>query len=77
MDPQPEPTTQPKARGLLHMECDFAIALPYQLRLQDNTGIFEDLQEQHSRTLGTTRETSELLGYQLEYLPASGCFKYS
>jgi hypothetical protein len=38
------------------MECDFAIALPYQLRLQDNAGIAEDLQEQHSRTLGTTRE---------------------
>jgi hypothetical protein len=56
MDPQPESTTQPKARGLLHMECDFAIALPYQLRLQDNKGIVEDLQEQHSRTLGTTRE---------------------
>jgi hypothetical protein len=55
MDPQPEPTTQPKARGLLHMEC-VAIAPPYQLRLQDNTGIFEDLREQHSRTLGTTRE---------------------
>jgi hypothetical protein len=45
-----------KARGLLHMECDFAIALPYQFRLQDDTGIVEDLQEQHSRTLGTTRE---------------------
>jgi hypothetical protein len=44
MDPQPEFTTQPKARGLLHMECDFAIALPYQLRLQDNTCIVEDLQ---------------------------------
>jgi hypothetical protein len=56
MHPQPESTTQPKARGLLHMECDFAIALPYQFRLQDNTGIVEDLQEQHSRTLGTTRE---------------------
>jgi hypothetical protein len=56
MDPQPEPTTQPKARGLLHMECDFAIALPYQLRLQGNTGIVEDLQGQHSRTLGATRE---------------------
>jgi hypothetical protein len=42
MDPQPESTTQPKARGLLHMECD---ALPYQFRLQDNTGIVEDLQE--------------------------------
>jgi hypothetical protein len=34
------------------MECDFAIALPYQLRLQDNTGIVEDLREQNSRTLG-------------------------
>jgi hypothetical protein len=56
MDPQPESITQPKARGLLHMECDFAIAPPYQLRLQDNTGIVEDLQEQHSRTLGTTQE---------------------
>jgi hypothetical protein len=56
IDPQPESTTQPKARGLLCMECDFAIALPYQLRLHDSTGIFEDLQEQHSRTLGTTRE---------------------
>jgi hypothetical protein len=56
MDPQPESTTQPKARGLLHMECDFAIALPYQFQLQDNVGIFEDLQERHSRTLGTTRE---------------------
>jgi hypothetical protein len=45
MDPQPESTTQPKAQGLLRMECDFAIALPYQLRLQDNMGIVEDLQE--------------------------------
>jgi hypothetical protein len=56
MDPQPESTAQPKARGLLHMECDFAIALPYPLRLQDNVGIFEDLRGQHLRTLETTRE---------------------
>jgi hypothetical protein len=28
---KPESTTQPKARGLLHMECDFATALPYNL----------------------------------------------
>jgi hypothetical protein len=56
MDPQPKSTTQPKARGLLLMECDFAIALPYQFQLQNNTGIVEDLQGQHSRTLGTTRE---------------------
>jgi hypothetical protein len=34
------------------MQCDFAIALPYNFRLQDNTGIVEDLQEQNSRTLG-------------------------
>jgi hypothetical protein len=33
------------------MECDFAIALPYQLRLQGNTGIVEDLREQNSGTL--------------------------
>jgi hypothetical protein len=55
MDPQPESTTQPKAQGL-RMECDFAIALPYQFQLQDKMGIVEDLQERHSRTLGTTRE---------------------
>jgi hypothetical protein len=52
IDPQPKSTTQPKARGLLHMECDFAIALPYKFQLQDNTGIIEDLKEQNSRTLG-------------------------
>jgi hypothetical protein len=34
------------------MECDFAIALPYKFRLQDNASIVEDLQEQNSRTLG-------------------------
>jgi hypothetical protein len=34
------------------MDCDFVIALPYQLRLQDNTGIVEDLREQNLRTLG-------------------------
>jgi hypothetical protein len=52
MDPQPEATTQPKARGLLHMECDFAIALPYKFPLQVNASIIEDLQEKNSRTLG-------------------------
>jgi hypothetical protein len=31
IDPQLESATQPKARGLLHMECDFEIALPYNL----------------------------------------------
>jgi hypothetical protein len=59
------------------MECDFAIALPYQLRLQDNAGIFEDLRRQHWRSLGLLEKTSGLLRYQLEYIPASGCFDYS
>jgi hypothetical protein len=31
IDPQLESGTQPKARGLLHMECDFATALPHNL----------------------------------------------
>jgi hypothetical protein len=52
IDPQSESTTQPKARGLLHMECNFAIVLPYKLRLQENMGIVEDLPEQNSMTLG-------------------------
>jgi hypothetical protein len=31
IDPQLEYATQTKARGLLHMECDFATALQYNL----------------------------------------------
>jgi hypothetical protein len=31
IDPQLESATQTKARGLLHMECDFATTLPYNL----------------------------------------------
>jgi hypothetical protein len=34
IDPQLESSTQPKARGLLHMECDFATALPYNLHFK-------------------------------------------
>jgi hypothetical protein len=34
------------------MECDFAIAIPYRFRLQDNASIIKDLQEENSRTLG-------------------------
>jgi hypothetical protein len=36
IDPQLESATQPKARGLLHMECDFATALPYNLDFKTN-----------------------------------------
>jgi hypothetical protein len=34
------------------MECDFAIALPYKFRLQDNASIVEDHQEGNSGMLG-------------------------
>jgi hypothetical protein len=77
MDPQLESITQPKARGLLHMECDFAIALPYRHRLQDNTGLLKTFKSSTRECLGLLEKTSRLLKYQLEYLPASGCFKYS
>jgi hypothetical protein len=77
MDPQPESTTQPKARGLLHMECDFAIALPYQLRLQDNVDILKTFEGSTRGRLGLLEKTSRLLRYQLEYILASGCFDYS
>jgi hypothetical protein len=34
IDPQLEFATQTKARGLLHMECNFATALPYNLEFK-------------------------------------------
>jgi hypothetical protein len=77
MDPQTESTTQPKARGLLHMECDFAIALPYQLRLQDKRALLKTVKGGTRGRLGLLEKTSGLLKHQLEYNPASGCFDYS
>jgi hypothetical protein len=38
------------------MECDFAIALPYKIRLQENTSIVEDFKGRTRGRLGTTRE---------------------
>jgi hypothetical protein len=36
IDPQLESSTKPKAWGLLHMECDFATVLPYNLDFKTN-----------------------------------------
>jgi hypothetical protein len=77
MNPQPESTTQPKARGLLHMECDFAIALPYLLRLQDTQALLKTFKGSTRGCLGLLEKTSRLLKHQLEYIPASGCLDYS
>jgi hypothetical protein len=54
------------------------VAPPYQLRLQDKTGIFLKIFEGSFRgRLGLLEKTSRLLIHQLEYIPASGCFDYS
>jgi hypothetical protein len=56
MDPQPEPTAQPKARGYsiwsAILQSHFHISFSFKTRQV----FFEDLRGQHSRTLGTTRE---------------------
>jgi hypothetical protein len=71
MDPQPESTTQPKARGLLHMESILAPA-------SRQCGHFLKTFEGSTRgRLGLLEKASRLLRYQLEYIPASGCFDYS
>jgi hypothetical protein len=59
------------------MECDFVIALPYQFRLQDNTTLLKTFKGSTRGRLGLLEKTSGLLKYQLEYIPASGCFNYS
>jgi hypothetical protein len=64
MDPQPKSTTQPKARGLLHMECDFAIALPYQFSFKTTQALLKTFK-------GNTRGRLGLLE------KSSGCFNYS
>jgi hypothetical protein len=60
-DPQLESVTQPKARGLLHMECDFATALTYNstsrqmswttFQPRGSSSTIEDFSKQYSRTL--------------------------
>jgi hypothetical protein len=77
MDAQPESTTQPKARGLHHMECDFAITLPYWLRLQEKRVLLKTFKGSARGRLGLLEKTSRLLKHQLEYIAASGCFDYS
>jgi hypothetical protein len=75
IDPQLESATQPKARGLLHMECDFATALhiistsrlmswtTFQPRGSSST--IEDFSKQYSRTLKN---------YSKRFLDYSNCY---
>jgi hypothetical protein len=77
MDPQLESTTQPKARGysiwsaILHSH--FHISFGFK-----TIRVFLKTFKSNTRgRLGLLEKTSRLLKYQLEYIPASGCFKYS
>jgi hypothetical protein len=59
IDPQLESATQPMAQGLLHMECDFTIAFPYNLDFKIDEldylpvscslSIIEEFSKQYSR----------------------------
>jgi hypothetical protein len=77
MDPQPEPTAQPKARGLLHIECDFTIALHISFGFKTTRALLKTFEGSTRGRLGLLEKTSRLLRHQLEYIPASGCFDYS
>jgi hypothetical protein len=77
MDPQPEPTTQPKARGLLHMECDFAIDFHISFGFKTTRALLKTFEDSTRGRLGLLEKTSRLLKHQLEYIPASGCFDYA
>jgi hypothetical protein len=78
MDPQPEPAARPKARGLLHMECDFAnrTSMSAPASRQDRH-FLKTFESSFRGRLGLLEKTSGLLKHQLEYILASGCFNYS
>jgi hypothetical protein len=77
IDPQLESTIRPKAWGLHSIwNAILQIAFSIWFLLQHRASTIEDLQEKNSRA-ELLKKTSRLLTYQLEYLPALGCFKYS
>jgi hypothetical protein len=77
MDPQPEPAAQPKARGLLHMECDFHTSSILAPASRQDGHFLKTFEGSTRGRLGLLEKTSRLLRHQLEYIPASGCFDYS
>jgi hypothetical protein len=77
MDPQPESSTQPKARGLLHMECDSQSHFHISFGFKTIRALLKTFKSSIRGRLGLLEKTSGLLEHQLEYIPASGCFNYS
>jgi hypothetical protein len=79
IDPQLESAIRPKARGLHSIwNAILRNAFSIWFLLQDRASIIEDLsREELEDAWGLLKKTSRLLTDHLEYLPASGCFKYS
>jgi hypothetical protein len=77
MDPQPESTTQPKARGYsiwsVILQSHFHISFGFKTALV----LLKAFKSSTRGRLGLLEKTSGLLRYQMEYIPASGYFKYS
>jgi hypothetical protein len=76
MDPQPESTTQLRLGGYsiwsAILQSHFHINFGFKA-----TRVFLKTFKSSTRgLLGLLEKTSGLLKYQLEYIPASGCFKY-
>jgi hypothetical protein len=78
MDPELEPAAQPKAQGLLHMDCNFANRTSISaLASRQDRQFLKTFGSSARGRLGLLEKTSRLLKYELEYIPASGCFDYS
>jgi hypothetical protein len=77
MDPQLESTTQPKARGLLHMECVLQSHFHISFGFKTTWALLKIFKSGTRGRLGLLEKTSGLFRCQLEYIPGSGCFDYS
>jgi hypothetical protein len=71
MDPQLEFTTQPKARGLLHMECILQSHFHISFGFKTTRALLKTFKGSTRGRLGLLEKTSGLLKHQLEYILAS------
>jgi hypothetical protein len=77
MDPQPESTTQPKARGYSIWSAILLSHFHISFGFKTTRALLKTFKGSTRGRLGLLEKTSGLLKHQLEYTPASGCFDYS
>jgi hypothetical protein len=77
MDPQPESTTQPKARGYSIWSAILQSHFHIIFGFKTTRALLKTFKGSTRGRLGVLEKTSRLLKHQLEYIPASGCFDYS